>query len=507
MKKILFFFTPILLVFCFSFPVHAEYMPPVLPDLNTVQLPAFLEEVAMMDMLNLQGVSMESGQLNHLNELINGRTIEQSLNERYVDNADISATMQEFFDSGGNAVPKDDTFTVFGTSDVANYSYVCNKETGEILLSYNEYNELVSTIQAGNGLVNYPSLFPQSSTQQQARIMNEVNTAIGANMIVFGDHVSSEDMEFLSSYEFYMTYTTDDFGYTVYVPNACSSNTVCWIRNSDRYEYTGPVGGSGTGNPGYSWSPIIYTNNPSEVIYSTEGRGNYLINETHTYSGYTFNYVSYIGEGIIPFWKGGYCDFHVPTPSEYSQYRQISDNVVYLIPAENTGDVTNVYNYTYVTEDSTRPSPVINHNYDNRSTTNYNNYPVTNNVSYPDYSTTTNTYVTNIYEYYTTPAIGDSLGQIDDSELTNNIPILSNLRYRFPFSIPFDLYEMGKALAVERQVPILEFSFFIPVIDYDAHIQFDLSPWNDLFVLFRKLELILFIVALAVFSYDHYFGT
>ena len=147
-----------------------------------------------------------------------------------------------------------------------------------------------------------------------------------------------------------MTYSTEEFGYTVYVPNCCSQNTVCWIRNCDLYEYKGSVGGmtDGYGNIGYSWSPVIYTNNPADVIYSTEGRGNYLISEYNTYYGYGFNYTSYINVGTIPFWRGGYMDFHIPTPSEYTQYREISDNAVYIQPATNDGEVTNVYNYTYV---------------------------------------------------------------------------------------------------------------------------------------------------------------
>ena len=99
MKRIILFFSFLIFLLIPCNVVHAEYMPPALPDLNTVQMPAFLEEVAMMDMLNLQGISMESGQLDHLNQLVNGRTIQQSINEQYVDNAQIVSEMQAFYDS------------------------------------------------------------------------------------------------------------------------------------------------------------------------------------------------------------------------------------------------------------------------------------------------------------------------------------------------------------------------------------------------------------------------
>lgn len=503
MKRIILFFSFLIFLLIPCNVVHAAYMPPALPDLNTVQMPAFLEEVGMMEILNLQGISMESGQLNHLNQLVNGRTIQQSINQQYVDNAQIVSEMQSFYDSGGNLIPQEDTFTVFGSSDVANYTCVCDKQTGQILFSYDEYENMVSTLQAGNGLRNYLSFFPQSNAQQQARIRQEVNTAIGANMIVFGDHVTESEMDFLSDYEYSLTYHSNGFGYTVYVPNACSKDTVVTCYSNATYEYHGEIL---TGTSASYYRPIIYTNDPSEVIYSTEGQRNYLDYNPSTVYGFNFSYKSNVAEGFIPFWEGGTLDMKIPTQQEYQMYRQLSDSVVYLIPAENQGEVTNVYNYTYVTNDNIRPSPTINNSYDNRSETNYYNYPVTNTVSYPDFSTTTNTYINNIYQYYTTPNSNETIGNLNPEDLTDNIPILSNLKYRFPFSIPFDLYNLFKSFSVPREtlhfVGSIDFGHYY-TWDYDL----DFTPFNDVAEILRNLTLLSFIIGLAYFSYSHFFGS
>lgn len=503
MKKIIFFLSPFLLIFCFSFSVHAEFMPPTLPDFNSVNLPMFLEQGAQMTMVSQYGALVPEGSFDKLNQIVNGRSVQDSLNYRYVDNAVITSDLQLFYNSNGYLVPQSQSYTVFGSSDIGDFACVCDKNTGEILYSYDEYENIISTLVMGG--FYYDRLVDNPNRDNQQEFNYQIQKAMDENLIVYGQHMDLDDIEFLSDYKYYCIYSSDFLGYTVYVPNACTSETVVTpYRVNNVYSYTGFITSADTMA---HFTPIISTNDPSQVIYSSEGRSNYLRAEQNQYYGYSFNYISEVNVGYAPFWNGGYLDMNLPTYSDYSNFRAISDNAVYLQPAENNGEVNNVYNYTYVTNDYTRPSPIINHNYDNRQDTNYYNYPVTNNVTYPDYSSSTNNYYETIYNYYTTPSFGGSLGQIEDSELTNNIPILSNLRYRFPFSIPFDLYEMGSALAADREVPIIDFSFFIPVINYDAHIQFDLTPWNDLFVLFRKLELILFIVALAVFSYDHYFGT
>lgn len=503
MKKLILFLSPFIFILSFSFSVYAAYMPPTLPDFNTVNLPLFLEQGAQMTMVSQNGTLVPEGSFDKLNQLINGRTVQESLNYRYVDNSVITSDLQLFYNSNGEIVPQSQSYTVFGSSDIGDFACVCDKNTGEILYSYDEYENIISTLVMGG--FYYDRLVNNPNANNQQEFNNQIQKAMDENLIVYGQHMDLEDIEFLSDYKYYCTYSSDAYGYTVYVPNACTSDTVVTpYRVNNVYSYEGFI------QPNEQMSfltPVIRTNNPSEVIYSTSGTNNFLNSETNSAYGYSFNYISNINVGSLPFWNGGYLDMNLPTQAEYAHFRDISDNAVYLQPAENTGEINNVYNYTYVTNDYTRPSPIINHNYDNRQDTNYYNYPVTNNVTYPDYSSTTNNYYEQIYNYYTTPNIGDSLGDLDDSTITGNIPILSNLRYRFPFSIPFDIYEMAKSFSVPRECPSLDLSFTIPVLETTVHCPFDLSEWDSMFALFRKLELILFVVGLAIFSYDHFFGT
>lgn len=490
------------LIISHPFVVHAEYLPPTLPDLNSVNLPVFLEQAAQMTMVNQQGVTLPEGGLNRVNQIVNGRTIAESMQNHYVDNANLGE-LQLFYDSEGNLIPQNNTYTVVGTSDVINYCYVAAKDTGEILCTYDEYNELISTISAGNtSLSGFLNNNPVNGIDS---INREIDYIKDNTMIVFSRELTDTEKESLAGYEFTLTYKSNYLGYTVFVPNACTSNTVVTpYRVNNVYSYHGEVEPNSQMS---QFTPIIRTNNPGEVFYSSEGSSNYLLQENNSVYGYTFNYISAVNVGYAPLWNGGYLDMNLPTESEYRQMRVLSDYAVYAQPAENEGEVTNVYNYSYVTNNTVpKPSPTINNDYTTNNETNYYNYPVENYVTYPDYSSTTTNYYDTIYNYYTSPNDDISLGTLDPNELTDNIPILSNLKYRFPFSIPFDLYNLFKSFSVPRETPVfsgeLAFGHY-----YTWEYNLDLSPFNDIAELVRTLTLIGFIIGLAYFSYTHFFGS
>ena len=116
-----------------------------------------------------------------------------------------------------------------------------------------------------------------------------------------------------------------------------------------------------------------------------------------------------------------------------------------------------------------------------------------------------NNYYNYVYNYYTTPEATPET-ELDPEELNTDVPILSNLRYRFPFSIPWDIHEMLTSLQAERRAPHIEGDIFFPVINYTWHVEIDLSLFNSSAELFRKCFLVLFVVGLALFSYRHHFG-
>lgn len=88
-----------------------------------------------------------------------------------------------------------------------------------------------------------------------------------------------------------------------------------------------------------------------------------------------------------------------------------------------------------------------------------------------------------------------------------NIPVLSNLQRRFPFSIPFDIYYLMNGLSVQREAPHFEWELYFPVVDYTWEIDIDLSSWNTQASIFRTCFLILFIIGLGMWAYNHFFGT
>lgn len=102
------------------------------------------------------------------------------------------------------------------------------------------------------------------------------------------------------------------------------------------------------------------------------------------------------------------------------------------------------------------------------------------------------------------PELGESV--IDPSVIGNSVPLIGNLKNRFPFCIPFDVYNLLTGLAVQRETPYINTSFVIPGINYTWVLDYDLHAFDNLAELFRNLFLIAFIIGLAWFSFDHFFG-
>lgn len=86
------------------------------------------------------------------------------------------------------------------------------------------------------------------------------------------------------------------------------------------------------------------------------------------------------------------------------------------------------------------------------------------------------------------------------------IPIISDLQTRFPFSIPWDIKNLLKGLRAVREAPHFEISWYIRPIDYTWEFSLDLSDFENVAAIFRNCFLILFILGLCKFSYEHFFG-
>ena len=507
MKKLFLFITFIFACFGFSFKSSASYLPPTLPQTQVV--PDFLQSVAQYEIANDTYSYIQKPDLNAVNQIVNGRSIENSIQYTYLDNSSLNADFGTIYNINGVEVNQNDTYTVYGMSDLGPFMCICAKNTGEILYQ-GEPNSLHSTLLAGQGLKeSFPAFIVRDLTgaggvlDAYDNIKDAVDDARLDSMIIYGNSLTASDKDFLADYRFYFKLQTN-LGWSVYVPNACSTNTVVHPNHSNTYS----LHGSFSSNDRFL-DPIIYTNDPSEVYFSGSGNGVGLKRESSNIYGYNFAYCSSYKNSFDPLWAGFTIDMELPNSAQYAQYRSASDDAYYLTPVDDIQDVpdSDVYNYTYVINNPPQITRNTNNNYNYEGDTNYNNYPIYYNFEYPTYPTT-NTYTTNIYNYYTTPNTeGGSAGSITDPILPENIPILSNLEYRFPFSIPFDLYKLAKGLSVPRETPYIDTVIVIPGINYAWHLEYDLHAFDNVAELFRLLELILFIVALAVFSYDHFFGS
>lgn len=106
------------------------------------------------------------------------------------------------------------------------------------------------------------------------------------------------------------------------------------------------------------------------------------------------------------------------------------------------------------------------------------------------------------------PEAAGDLSTIDPSgTFPDTIPIIDNLQYRFPFSIPWDIKKLLQGLRSTPEAPSFAFEWYIEPLDYTWYFDLDLSDFNSQASLFRTLFLISFIIGLAIFSYNHFFGS
>jgi len=98
------------------------------------------------------------------------------------------------------------------------------------------------------------------------------------------------------------------------------------------------------------------------------------------------------------------------------------------------------------------------------------------------------------------PGTGDNgSGTTPSGPVPDMLPYALDLTDFFPFCIPFDIYDFFSALIAEPEAPKLHWEFQ----DLSGHtysLDVDLSPWNGLAATFRSMQLLLFIVGLAVAS-------
>lgn len=74
----------------------------------------------------------------------------------------------------------------------------------------------------------------------------------------------------------------------------------------------------------------------------------------------------------------------------------------------------------------------------------------------------------------------------------------------FPFCIPGDIWELVTVLDAEPEAPHFVFDVDFPYMDEPWHIDIDFSAWDPVALVLRRLELLLFVVGLAMATRNYY---
>ena len=104
------------------------------------------------------------------------------------------------------------------------------------------------------------------------------------------------------------------------------------------------------------------------------------------------------------------------------------------------------------------------------------------------------------------PALPPDNFELGDNGIGSNpvtshpaLPYALDLKDFFPFCIPFDLYKFFSLLCAEPEAPV--FTWVVQDLSGNSYpISVDLSKWDNFAALFRKLQLFVFIIGLAMSS-------
>lgn len=98
---------------------------------------------------------------------------------------------------------------------------------------------------------------------------------------------------------------------------------------------------------------------------------------------------------------------------------------------------------------------------------------------------------------------------VEDSSLTNSVSSnvsdyqTPGLQSVFPFCIPFDIYSFFECLAADPVAPAFTWRFYVPGI-CDEEFTVDLAPFSTVAQIVRTMELLAFIVGLALVTRDKF---
>lgn len=384
------------------------------------------------------------------------------------------------WDSNGNQVSPANVALAVGNNDYLTAQFLYDKTNGNILNIGDTYATSISTVQAQptnkfiDTVLEILDHFGPTSNKPLA-VYDVNNTALDVVNSLYG-----------LPNAVYNINTTYNIGY------------YCLDVSNPRYTYTEYASYGGMTIFYNEGAPVVWWNYGPHVggWDGIRPQSGYFVKYGHDY---TLRFPQ-DGAGLFPDVQQ-----NVFAPDVWPENTPAKAQHAYFVPATAFTPANNV------AMDKIHAHPIeatttINNTYDNSVANTYENCFCTTTYNTYDYSPTYE-YVTEMYNYWTEPKDDEIVDTLDPTLITGDVPILSNLKNRFPFSIPWDINKMLSSLQSDRQAPVIDSTIVFPVINYEWHVVLDLSYFNSSAALFRKLFLILFIVGLAVFSYSHHFGS
>lgn len=486
-----------ILLFMIPIKVHAVSGPPTLPgNFPSSNLITFLSSAAAYELMNSKGFGVNNDEVLTISQILNSRPVQDSISVTEKPMNTMSWTPYlNWYDSQGNIVDPQTCTIVFAKTDIGTAVYVYDTVTGDIVTEGETFETSTSTMWADTmgQIVDSEALRFADSTIAHTQ-----------NSVFVGPQIISEEVkEQYQNYAFSGYLRSNNQNFTCFVPNGATAS--CRILPIDGY-YTKEWSG-GSFSPFQGIGLDFVCNNPNDVIFSGSSSYATVKTTTRTVDGRTYTYTPRWYNSFNVLDRGGEIAYKAPTNEQYNTAISNSQYVVYGDPVEPGDTINNYYNYTYVTENPPTINRQNNNNFDPEKSINNQNYPTNNTYNEYNYNPSSNSYIYNYYNYMNSPGQGENIGNVDENELTNGLPILNNLQKRFPFSIPFDIYNLLSGLSAERTTPYINTDIVIPGINYTWHFEYDLHAFDDLAALFRTLFLIFFIIGLAWLSYDHFFGS
>lgn len=492
MKKIFWFLILFLLLSC-PFPSKASQLPalPSSTALSTAQNFTYsssnlwligegyeiIGNDSIYDAYNNMGGTQLTGQLsNYQYKPLNTLTWKPSTN---------------LWDSNGNLVDVDNAGLATASNDGQYTYFLYSTETGEILNLGETYGSSISSLNT-------------SMKPEMPGIINDILSFLGPsspankNPLALYDpyEANQETIEYLNTLPSASWAISYDGTYGYW----CTANVagICVQTNATANGtsmYGEPVPNFFL-NGGYEQYLTIWGSGPTSPNFP-----NTVYAQTNTYYGDTYS-LRYPINGANCFAINGCKVHHV----QYVPGKAVPDNVTYVVPNSSTNEVDESINYDNFNNLKIGISITVNNNYDSSENPSIGNFPMNVTNTYPTYVTNYN-YYEEYYQSENTPGIGEDIGSIDSEEIGDNLPLLNNLSKRFPFSIPWDIKSLIEGLTVTPEAPHITGDIPFGPLNYIYHFDLDFSDFDDTAALFRKLFLVTFIIGLAWFSYDHFFGS